>query len=307
MPRNRDAHESITARVIEALERGVPVWTKPWNVASGRPRSMSTSRQYTGINVWLLSLTALERGYESPWWSTVHQINKLGGHVRKGENQANGRGATTIMLWKSYVPRHAEPDPETGAVEERRVARLFQVFNAEQCEELPERYTEAMQAGPEALSEPQELLDAYLAHGGPALRHCPGDSACYDAGADQITLPPREQFKTAELYYSAAYHETGHSTGHSSRLDRPGIATFDHFGSERYAKEELCAQMTSAMCCAEAGIDTDGLIEWSAAYVADWLTALRNDHRLVVSAASEAEKAAELITSPARTRELGAA
>ena len=159
----------------------------------------------------------------------MKQINELGGHVCKGESQANGRGATTIMLFKSYIPRHAEPDPDTGKVEERPVARLFKVFNGEQCEGLPERFASAAENGPEALAEPQTLLDAYLAHGGPALRHRPGDRAYYNAEYDQITLPPREQFKSAELYYASAYHEVGHSTGHQSRLDRPGIATFDHF------------------------------------------------------------------------------
>ena len=67
MPKNNTTvYEAITHRVIQALERGVPIWTKPWRLASGRNRSMSTGQPYHGINVWLLSLTSFERGYSSP-------------------------------------------------------------------------------------------------------------------------------------------------------------------------------------------------------------------------------------------------
>ena len=99
---------------------------------------------------------------------------------------------------------------------------------------------------------------------------------------DLITLPARDQFATAEAYYDAAFHEAVHSTGHASRLARPSLTTFSHdrtFGDEMYAREQLVAQMGSDMLQAETGID--GRFDQSAAYIANWLTALRNDAGLV--------------------------
>jgi antirestriction protein ArdC len=134
-----DVYQSVTDRMVAALESGKVPWRQPWT-AGGRPRSMTTRQPYKGINTLLLGLTSMERGYASPWWGTANQINAQGGHIRKGQSAANGCGATWITLWKTYEPRNAEPDPETGEVKEYVVARLIPLFNAEQCEGLPERF-----------------------------------------------------------------------------------------------------------------------------------------------------------------------
>jgi len=175
--------------------------------------------------------------------------------------------------------------------------RHFSVFNAHQADRLPAWCYPA--PGETAIAEPQAVVDDYLARG-PQLRHAAGDAAHYNPATDTITLPARSQFASAASYYATAFHECGHSTGHPSRLNRPGIAEFDHFGSARYAREELVAQMTSAMLCAETGIETAGLIEQSAAYVASWLRALRDDRRLAVTAAAQAQKASDPDHRPRR-------
>ena len=116
-------------------------------------------------------------------------------------------------------------------------------------------------------------------------------------------MPLRTQFKSPAHYYSTAFHETSHSTGAPTRLNRPGVAEFDHFGSGQYAQEELVAQMGAAMLLAETGLDDPSLFENSAAYIQSWLGALANDRSLVVSAARQAYKAVELITEPTRQAE----
>jgi antirestriction protein ArdC len=97
------------------------------------------------------------------------------------------------------------------------------------------------------------------------------------------------QFRSVEGYYSTLYHELIHSTGHEKRLKRIERALF---GTSPYAKEELVAEMGAAMLCGLAGIDNQ---DQSAAYVDGWLSALRNDRKLVVQAAAQAQKAADLI------------
>lgn len=195
-------------------------------------------------------------------------------------------------LWKSYDATGADGEPET-----RRFMRTFSVWNADQTEGLPEKYYAKPDPFAE-ITEPQAVADAYFAaEGAPALFHDQADRAFYRCdGTDEVHLPPAEQFRSPQAYYSTLFHEAGHSTGWNSRLGRTGIAMFDHFGSGQYASEELVAEMTSAFLNAQTGVE-GGEFEQSAAYVANWLSALKNDKKLVVHAASQASAAADLILS----------
>jgi antirestriction protein ArdC len=127
----------------------------------------------------------------------------------------------------------------------------------------------------------------------PEIQHA-GSKAFYSPIADRITLPPRELFASAEEYYATALHETVHSTGHQKRLAREGICEVAPFGSAVYSREELCAEMGAAYLCAEVGI-TAAVIENQAAYVAGWLKKLRDDRRLLIHAAAQAQRAADYI------------
>jgi len=121
-----------------------------------------------------------------------------------------------------------------------------------------------------------------------------GSKAFYSSLTDRVTMPPRELFTTAEEYYATLLHELTHSTGHTKRLARETITEAAPFGSATYSKEELCAEMGSAFLCAEAGI-SPVVIENQAAYLAGWLSKLRDDRKLLVYAAAQAQKAADFI------------
>jgi len=237
---NQEVYEAITRRMIKALERGSVPWRKPWSAATGgRPRSMSTRQPYKGINTLLLAVAADEGGYQSPWWGTYNQIAEQAGMERR-TNQRTGRQywaspdgeprgvrkgeqGTQIVLWKTATK--TEMDPGTGQERERQVllARPFYVFNAEQAEGLPDRYYPAKTGEPvDEIRDAQEVLDNYLQHGGPELRHVGGDRAYYTYATDVIAMPLRSQFKTAEGYYATAFHEATHSTAHKDRLARGG-------------------------------------------------------------------------------------
>jgi antirestriction protein ArdC len=286
-------HQIVTDRMIAALQRGTVPWRKPWQAAAGQPRSMSTGQPYRGINPFLLGLTAAEEGYPFPYWGTYRQISELGGQVRKGER------STLVVFWKQA--RTEQRDPQTGelTVKQLPVLRYYRVFNAAQADHLPGRFYPAPGEHSQ-IAEPQAVLDGYLARGSPKMVHVAGDRADYHPATDTIRLPSRAQFRTPEGYYATAFHEAGHSTGHPARLNRPGIAAFDHFGSGQYAREELIAQMTSSLLCAQTGIDDPATFANSASYIAGWLTALDNDHRLVITAAAHAQRASDLIIQPER-------
>ena len=305
----RDLYQEITDRMVAKLEAGTAPWLKPW-VAGARPRSMSTGKPYQGINVLLTGMTALERGYTSPWWGTFNQIQEMGGNVRKGENQANGRGATTVIFFKEYVKKDAEPvpNPRTGELElpVSRVASAFRVFNAEQTEGLPEKFSQGVKLiEGAAIPEPQAVLDAYLAgKSGPGIAYDVHGKAHYQPGPDMIHMPPMNEHRSPEHFYATSFHEATHSTGHESRLARPGVTELAEkghgFGSHPYGKEELVAEMGSAMLCAETGIEAERVFDNSAAYLASWLDTIKGDPKMVAQAASQAGKAADLVLEASR-------
>jgi antirestriction protein ArdC len=287
-----DLYQEVTDRITAALEAGTIPWRQPWHPAAGRPVSMSTGRPYRGVNVLLLGLAAADRGYASPWWGTYRQITELGGQVRRGEHSVQ------VVFWKQ-LELTADPGQDGAQVRRVPLLRAFRVFNAGQADGLPARYHATETAEPDLAGQPHDVLDGYLAAGGPKLVHAEGAGPCYDPARDQITLPAPAQFPTRTAYYATAFHEAAHSTGHPHRLNRPGVTAFDHYGSGRYAREELTAEISGAMLCAATGTATDAsLQDDTAAYIAGWLHALSDDRKLIITAASHAERAADLVLEP---------
>ena len=101
------------------------------------------------------------------------------------------------------------------------------------------------------------------------------------------------QFSATAEYYSTAFHELTHSTGHVSRLNRLERTAF--FGTEAYSKEELVAEIGASALVNHAGLETSYSLRNNVAYNQNWLSVLKNDKRFIVSATSKAEKAVELI------------
>ena len=125
------------------------------------------------------------------------------------------------------------------------------------------------------------------------LEHVEGDKAYYQPAFDRVVLPLKAQFTNTAEYYGTAFHELTHSTGHMKRLARlDGTA---HFGGEEYSKEELVAELGSAALVHHVGLETSSSFHNSTAYCQNWLQALKNDKRFIVSAAGKADKAVNLI------------
>lgn len=282
----RDVEAEVTAKVLDALERGTVPWEKPWRTAGLLPTSANTGKPYRGINVWLLSLSAEAAGYGSPYWLTYNQAKARGGNVRKGEK------GTLVVFWKRIKIKDAEAEDGTKVIP---LLRYYVVFNLDQTENvtLPPRFDlpefEAV--------EPGEAVESVLAGyaDGPTIRYRTGTDAYYTRGDDTITLPALDQFTDAVGFSATLFHELVHSTGNEKRLNRfERNGEPQHFGSERYAREELVAELGAAQLAAVAG--TDHRIEQSAAYVANWLQALKDDKSLVVRAAQQAQAAVDRIT-----------
>jgi antirestriction protein ArdC len=267
-------YEIVTSRILAELEKGEIPWRKPWRTLP--PSNLISKKPYRGINVFLLALA----GYGSQYWLTYRQAQALGGNVRKGEH------GTKIVFWK--FDTH-ETETADGEAEERKPAflRYYTVFNLEQTEGL-----KALLALPPAV--PIESAESIVA-GMPKPPAFEQDAqAAYIPSRDTVTMPSRTAFDSQAEFYSTLFHELTHSTGHAKRLAREGFDSPQKFGSESYSREELIAEMGSAMLCGIAGIE-QATINNSAAYLQSWIRRLKADSRLVVSAASAAQKAADYI------------
>ena len=278
-----DIYAAVTDRIVQQLEQGVIPWHKPWTGLQSGAISGTTGKPYSLLNQMLLG--------KPGEWFTWNQIQKLGGKVRKGEK------SSMVVFWKQCPIK--EEDPATGEEVERLIPLLkyFNVFHIDQTEGIeaktidPETYDPATDNGADA------IIADYLQRSGVKLEHRQGDEAFYSPSADRVVLPLREQFRDMAEYYSTAFHELTHSTGHRSRLDRLSRKAF--FGNEEYSREELVAEIGAAALLNHCGIETAGSFKNSTAYIQSWLRALRNDKKMIVSASGAAAKAFELITGTA--------
>jgi antirestriction protein ArdC len=282
----KNVYEIITATIIEKLEQGTIPWQRPWS-GRGAPSNLVSGKAYRGVNIFLLG----HQDYSSPFWVSFKQAKALGGSVRKGEK------GTPCIFWK-FLARDRE-NSKTGETETKQIplVRYYSVFNVEQCEGISHARLE-VETEESAPFNPIEAAEAIVASypDAPSISQDGRGSAYYRPSTDSIHLPEPESFDSEAHYYATLFHEMGHSTGHEKRLARPGVTNPIRHASHDYSKEELVAEMTAAFLLAEAGIDSDSLTDNSAAYLASWLKALKNDPKLVVLAAAQAQKAVDHIT-----------
>jgi antirestriction protein ArdC len=291
-----DVYAIVTEKIINQLESGVVPWRRPWT-STGLPRNLISRKPYRGINYFLLSASK----YVSPFWLTMRQANALGGSIRKGEE------STIVTFWKIDDAKHndteeteeLDPQPKDEKNRRRFVLRFYRVWNLEQCE-LPQAVLDKLPKIETHQHDPIEAVERIIAGmpNPPEIVRA-GSRAYYSAMTDRVTLPLRELFESAAEDAATTLHELAHSTGHERRLAREGITEVAPFGSAVYSREELVAELAAAFLCAEAGI-SNAVIRNQAAYVAGWLARLREDRRLIVQAAAQAQKAADYILN--RTR-----
>lgn len=289
--KRKSFHESVAENLIRQLEQGTAPWQRPWEPGdSGSlvPINPVTGKCYKGINALLLM--AQERNDQR--WMTYNQSVSLGGQVLKGE-----RG-TGIQYWKftdEFIKKDGQGKPvldDAGhpvkVLVKLERPRVFYatVFNADQIEGLPPLQKK------EQTWDAIERAEAILAKSGAVIRHNISGKAYYRPSTDNIHLPEKSQFPSADKFYATALHELGHWTGHSSRLDRD---LAHPFGSEGYAKEELRAEIASMLLGDALGIGHDP--GQHAAYVGSWIKVLQDDPLEIFRAAADAEKIQDYVLS----------
>ena len=316
------ALQRFAEMLIKRMEEMQKDWHKGWiggGSMFGLPQNIS-GRTYEGSNAFLLFLHTAENGYKAPVYMTYGQLHKEGAHVLKGEK------AVPVFKWGFSIKDkdgkkvteeefHTMTDDEKKECKRRPFLKIYPELNIDQTnmsEVNKEKYdavvsqfrktdvptiTDGMYVNKaiDRMMEKQEWVCK--------IQYDKEEKGAYYSPAkDIVVLPtkaqfrihpddPEECFKDGQEYYGTALHEMAHSTGHPSRLDRLKPAAF---GSPEYAKEELVAELTSAMVGNTLGFDRR-ISDNNVAYLQNWTSALRKEPKFIVSVMADVNKASRII------------
>ena len=315
-----DAVQLFTDMMIEkmtALKN--QKWEKGWfngQSFEGLPQNYS-GRNYNGSNTFFLYMNTSMKGYSMPVYLTFDQARKNDIKINKGEK------SFPVLYWNlSIKDKNGDnlsfEDYRYLSKEEREKCHVkpflktYPVFNVDQTnlkEVKPEEYEKLKKK-----FEIPEIKDTEGMYTHNALDNVvknqtwvcpvqtdkPSDRAFYSPSRDIVVLPMKAQFKKHESeeeiyrdgmeFYSTMLHEMAHSTGHKDRLNRLDGS----FGDPKYAKEELVAELTAAMIGNSMGFDSK-ITDNSAKYLDNWLGALHENPKFIVSVMADVNKASDMI------------
>ncbi len=300
--RVEEKRRELVDTLLKYIETNPERWERGWYSVSNEPAFNPISqKRYKGLNAFYLYALSEMKGYKDPRWLTFKQAKDLGANVKQGEHSAN------ILYWnlydKSTKQSFSEETVKDLSEEERDkyfddnvrpVLKYYQVFNAEQCDNMPEykRTAEQQSMAEEERAQQNALIERVIRNSSAPISYG-GNRAYYSPSEDAIRLPEIENFKSMQDYYATALHEIAHSTGHKSRLNRDIENTF---GTHKYAKEELRAELASIFMQIDMGLSIEGNhFENHGAYLASWLRAVKKDVKEFYSASAEAEKISEYV------------
>lgn len=293
--------DEMATAILEAIEKNPKEWERGWTAIDiTTPLNGKSGKAYKGFNSLYLYFMQVKKKYNDPRWVTFNQAKDLGASVKKGEK------SSPILFYqlydkntkKEYNPltvRDMSDDEKRDYMQNnvRRILKYSTVFNAEQCENFPERRADELpRMSEEERARQNALIEQVIANSAAPIYYDGGNRAYYSPGRDSIHLPKIEAFHTMQDYYATALHEIAHSTGHESRLNRFGTA--NDVGS--YAIEELRAELASTFMQRELGISISGAhFENHAAYLNSWLNAVKNDKQLFYNAVRDAERISDYV------------
>ena len=301
--------EVLLADVVALMETSdLAPWRKPWTPRSGDHRNPLSGSVYRGVNSLLLELGLLMRGSTIHLWcggaqAKQHhwcpkkgsrsvrivrpQLNKREQIDDAGKPVLDGNGDAVVAAWVSYRPATVFNFNDLKGMNPEAQAAL-ELFIQEQLGDAPDVATSVR------LDQAETHLESWEV---PVVLG--GSRACYSSSLDQISMPQPDDFISRETFCATWLHEQAHSTGHSSRLNRP---LGNRFGSPAYAREELIAEFASVLACLRLGIGYE--IEQHAAYLKSWATALKEGgSKELFKVLSEARQAADLVAPEAADAE----
>jgi antirestriction protein ArdC len=263
---------------IERGEKGLAPWNRPWH-QSGIPSNLISKKPYRGINVFLLAAM----GHPSPYFLTFNQAKAIGGQVKKGEH------GYPVVFWKWLDVNEDENGNKLPQIKKIPFLRYYTVFNVSQIDGIDDKIPTVATRQFNPIQDAEKII-ANMPNA-PKIEN--GAKACYVPSLDIVKMPSKELFQSEQDYYSVAFHELVHSTGHEKRLNRTEVMDSKSFGSHNYSREELVAEMGAIFLCNEIGLDN--VFDNSLAYLKSWLGTFKNDVKMLVVASGRAQKATDYI------------
>ena len=310
MPSQKQIREDITAKIIEALEKGVKPWRRPWTIS----RILAVPRALPAISIRHQPTASRTPQHTiQPSEPVVGNLPCMEQPGMYGEEAAQGRGAGPLGGQRRPLRPYTKTvvDKATGQEDEQDyyLMRYFTVFNADQVQgKVAERLQVKDEPATGIVLPDYQPAEELIAATGADIRHG-GDQAYYSrplpngswpnhTSGDYIMLPPKHRFDPVNAYYETAIHELAHW----SEI-RTG---WDH-GKQGYAMGELAAEIAASFLSTELGIPQGETLENHAAYLQSWLKEMKNDPSYVFKASTQASKAADYLLAFARKEELVAA
>jgi len=287
----QDIYQKITNRIVAQLDKGEIPWARPWAFTNPAINYVSR-RPYSMLNSMLLPLPGE--------YLSAKQIENLGGEIKKGEKPHQ-----VVFTKKFGVEKNITKKGKNGKTETKSKThictflRFYEVYHLSQVSGIETKIKENdIENNP--IEKAEAIVKDYVERSKVILSIKKSNRAFYSAVKDMITLPELNQFVDVNSFYSVAFHEMAHSTGHSARLNRPNFSEAA-FGSENYGREELCAEISAANIMAVAGLETAKTFKNAAAYIQGWRKAIKNDPQAIVKAAQQAKAASNLILNRVET------
>lgn len=291
-----DNRKAITERFASMISDPTLDWVRQWSGSSvASPCNPCSGTRYNGGN--RLALTFAAETFRDNRFCTYRQAQRRGWQVNRGAEGFLVEKWGTVRVYERDDDGNVVTDEDGHRVVAFRYFRplaYYTVFNFAEIEGAPE-YVAPKPPTPDANTR---LMDGLMFTSACPVFEGVGDRACYRPIQDRIDIPSREVFDDTTAALHTLLHEMGHSTGHGSRLARPGIVDFDGFGSERYAFEELVAELCSVFTASYLGagaMQDEGHRRNHAAYLQGWLSKLGSDPDYLFKAAAQAERASDLI------------
>ena len=303
-------------KYIEALESGEIPWEKGWNTT--RPHNPITGTEYNGFNRLWLTFISHEKGYKDTRWFTFNEIADFKNKYHPDEKWKLKKGSEGVEISKKPSYYNEVEDKYYNSRQYYKILAslddgekeqfkneckmiwnnkdILYIYNAEEIDGI------APEQGIEVDPMTMDKMNTIIENMGVEYEEQVQDKSYYVQSFDKVVTPPKERFKDESLYFATLLHELSHATGHASRLNRD---LSGEFGSEKYAIEELRADIGSAFLMADFGLEFDeSHVNNHLAYIQNWAKVLKNDRTILQEAIKDAEMINDYVVEMSKQREM---
>lgn len=284
---NSAYYNKLVEELINLMRQGDIFWRQPW--FSVVPRNYKTDRKYNGINIVNLNYSAFKKEFKSNYWITEKQAKSLKGDIKEEEVENFTNVIMAKWVPKSWINKYSKKTTVYWLL-----IRVYPVYNLDQTIGVKKKKEDEITLFENSkfkIKKAENIINNFKEK--PTI-NIDNHAAYYSPSEDKICIPQPQNFISPEEYYCTLFHELIHSTGHPQRLKRHSFMEKVKFGDEKYAKEEIVAELGAAFLCAECGFIYKTMKN-SAAYLQSWLRGLENDYTLMFRSTSNAQNAVNYI------------